>query len=305
MPLSLNHIPARIDLARTPTPLQPLRRWSEKLGVNLMIKRDDLTGAALSGNKIRKLEFALADAKSKKADTILTCGGEQSNHCRATAIAAAMLGLNCRLLLRTADPSNPPPPEGNILLDRMAGAEIIWITPEEYKRRDELFTREADALRNQGKVPYIIPEGASYPVGAWGYISAMDELVSDISEITTDDEPVTIIHACGSGGTAAGLILGAKLTGVPIRIASVNVCDDRNISPMLSEVSVRKRLPIITLVSLLTAAQISTLSTVTLDVGTRYRSLRSLRLFVKWRESKEFSSILYIAERLFSAWCRN
>jgi D-cysteine desulfhydrase len=227
MPLSLNHIPARIDLARTPTPLQPLRRWSEKLGVNLMIKRDDLTGAALSGNKIRKLEFALADAKSKKADTILTCGGEQSNHCRATAIAAAMLGLNCRLLLRTADPSNPPPPEGNILLDRMAGAEIIWITPEEYKRRDELFTREADALRNQEKVPYIIPEGASYPVGAWGYISAMDELVSDISEITTDDEPVTIIHACGSGGTAAGLILGAKLTGVPIRIASVNVCDDQ------------------------------------------------------------------------------
>ena len=111
MSLSLDHIPPRIDLARIPTPLQPLRRWSEELGVNLMIKRDDLTGAALSGNKIRKLEFALADAQSKDADTVLTCGGEQSNHCRATAIAATMLGLNCRLLLRTADPSNPPPPE--------------------------------------------------------------------------------------------------------------------------------------------------------------------------------------------------
>ena len=228
MSLSLDHIPPRIDLARIPTPLQPLRRWSEELGVNLMIKRDDLTGAALSGNKIRKLEFALADAQSKDADTVLTCGGEQSNHCRATAIAATMLGLNCRLLLRTADPSNPPPPEGNILLDRMAGAEIIWITPEEYKRRDEFFAREADALRNQGKVPYIIPEGASYQIGAWGYINAMDELVSDISEITTDDEPVTIIHACGSGGTAAGLIIGAKLASVPLRIASVNVCDDRD-----------------------------------------------------------------------------
>ena len=228
MPLSLNHIPPRIDLARTPTPLQPLRRWSKKLGVNLMIKRDDLTGAALSGNKIRKLEFALADAQSKKADTVLTCGGEQSNHCRATAIAATMLGLNCRLLLRTADPSNPPPPEGNILLDRMAGAEIIWITPEEYKRRDEFFVREADALRSQGKVPYIIPEGASYPVGAWGYIHAMEELTNDISKLNTEDEPVTIIHACGSGGTAAGLILGAKLTDASLRIASVNVCDDRN-----------------------------------------------------------------------------
>ena len=193
-----------------------------------MIKRDDLTGAALSGNKIRKLEFALADAQSKKADTIVTCGGEQSNHCRASAIAATMLGLNCRLLLRTADPSNPPPPEGNILLDRMAGAEIIWVTPEEYKRRDELFVREANVLRGQGKIPYIIPEGASYPIGAWGYINAMNELTNDISKLTTEDEPVTIIHACGSGGTAAGLILGAKLTGVPLRIASVNVCDDRD-----------------------------------------------------------------------------
>ena len=218
--------PPRIDLARLPTPLQPLERWSEKLGVDLMIKRDDLTGAVLSGNKIRKLEFVLADARLKQADTVLTCGGEQSNHCRATAVAAAMLGFHCRLLLRTADPSVPPPPEGNILLDRMAGAEIIWITPAEYRLRDAFFEREAGALRSQGKVPYIIPEGASDDIGAWGYIRAMEELVRDISSLPGGDEPVTVIHACGSGGTAAGLIIGAKLSGRPIRIASVNVCDD-------------------------------------------------------------------------------
>ena len=228
MNLAVGSYPPRIELARLPTPLQPLKRWSKKLGVDLMIKRDDLTGAALSGNKIRKLEFVLADARAKKTDTVLTCGGEQSNHCRATAIAATMLGMGCRLLLRTADPANPPPPEGNILLDRMTGAEIVWITPEEYQRREEFFTREADSLRRQGKVPYIIPEGASDAVGAWGYIKAMEELVGDLSGVSSREDPVTVLHACGSGGTAAGLILGAKLSPRPIRVTSINVCDDRD-----------------------------------------------------------------------------
>ena len=125
--------PPRISLAQLPTPVQPLRRTGEKLAVDLYVKRDDLTGVVLSGNKIRKLEFVLADALAQKADTIITCGGAHSNHCRATAIAAAMLGLNCRLLLRTPDPSRPPSAEGNILLDRMAGAEIVWITPTRRK----------------------------------------------------------------------------------------------------------------------------------------------------------------------------
>lgn len=228
MAFAVPSYPPRIDLARLPTPLQPLQRWSEKLGVDLRIKRDDLTGSVLSGNKVRKLEFVLADACAKKVDTVLTCGGEQSNHCRATAVAAAMVGLHCRLLLRTADPSAPPPAEGNLLLDRMAGAEITWITPDEYRRRDEFFEREAGRLRSQGKVPYIIPEGASDAVGVWGYISAMEELVADISGLSGENEPVTVIHPCGSGGTAAGLILGAKLFQRPLRIASVNVSDDRD-----------------------------------------------------------------------------
>ena len=111
--------PNRLDLARTPTPLQPLKRLGEKLGVELYIKRDDLTGVELSGNKIRKLEFVLADALSRGADTVLTCGGAQSNHARATAVAAAMVGIRSRLILRTPDPSNPPPLAGNLFLDRL------------------------------------------------------------------------------------------------------------------------------------------------------------------------------------------
>jgi D-cysteine desulfhydrase len=220
--------PPQINLARLPTPVQPMRRFGEKLAVDLYVKRDDLTGAALSGNKIRKLEFVLADALAQNADTVITCGGAQSNHCRATAIAAAMLGLNCRLLLRTPDPSNPPPAEGNILLDRMAGADIVWITPQEYQVRDEFFEREAASLKASGRKPYMIPEGASSALGAWGYIRATEELVNDIANLPGGaNQACTIINAAGSGGTSAGLILGAKIFDLNARIVSVNVCDDR------------------------------------------------------------------------------
>ena len=220
--------PPQINLAKLPTTIQPLRRLSERYGVELYVKRDDQSGIALSGNKIRKLEFVLADALAQKADTVITCGGAQSNHCRATAIAAAILGLNCRLLLRTPDPSNPPPLEGNILLDRMAGADIIWVTPDEYKQRDELMDSEAASLKASGRRAYAIPEGASNALGALGYVRAMEELVNDISTtLGGGNRPCTIINAAGSGGTSAGLILGAKIFDVNARIAGVNVCDDR------------------------------------------------------------------------------
>ena len=220
--------PPQINLARLPTPVQALRRLGEKLNVELYVKRDDLTGAALSGNKIRKLEFVLADALARKADTVITCGGAQSNHCRATAIAAAMLGLSCRLLLRTPDPSRPPLTEGNILLDRMAGAEITWITPEDYKKRNECMQREAATLEASGGTPYTIPEGASNALGAWGYIRAAEELVNDIANLPGGaNQTLTIINAAGSGGTSAGIILGAKMFDLNARIVSFNVCDDR------------------------------------------------------------------------------
>ena len=221
--------PPRVDLARSPTPLQRMQRFSAKLGVEVYIKRDDLTGTELTGNKVRKLEFVLADALGKDADIVLTCGGAQSNHARATAIGAARLGLRCRLILRTPDPSNPPSPEANILLDRLAGAEIIWITPEEYRRRDEIFDREATVLKKQGHTPYVIPEGASNALGTWGYIRVAEELKKDIASLPGGaDDPVTIIHATGSGGTTAGLVLGARLHRLNARVVGVNVCDDRD-----------------------------------------------------------------------------
>ena len=221
--------PPRLDLARTPTPLEKLRRLGEELGVELYIKRDDLTGTELSGNKVRKLEFVFADALASGTDTVLTCGGAQSNHARATAIAAAKLGLRSHLLLRTPDPSNPPALEGNSLLDRLVGAEIVWITPEEYKIRDKIFEREAEALKKLGRRPYIIPEGASNAVGAWGYIRAMEELAGDLANLPdSNSHPVTIINAVGSGGTSAGLILGIRLLGLNARVIGINVCDDRD-----------------------------------------------------------------------------
>ena len=138
-----------------------------------------------------------------------------------------MLGVRCRLLLRTGDPANPPPPEGNILLDQMAGAEIVWITPQEYINRAAIFEREAEALRKEGRHPYIIPEGASNPVGTWGYIRAAEELAADIERLPGGSKkPTTVIHATGSGGTAAGFLLGARLAGMKARMVSFNVCDD-------------------------------------------------------------------------------
>src|SRR5438874_12531492 len=126
--------PDRIRRARLPTPLEPAQRLSQQLGVELLVKRDDLTGATLSGNKIRKLEFLLAEALELGSDTVITCGGEQSNHCRATALAATELGLRSFLLLRTEDPKHPPPPEANLLIDKLAGAGICRVSREEYKR---------------------------------------------------------------------------------------------------------------------------------------------------------------------------
>ncbi|MCA1665139.1 MAG: pyridoxal-phosphate dependent enzyme, partial [Myxococcales bacterium] len=214
--------PDRIERARLPTPVQPARRLSKKLGVELLVKRDDLTGSSLSGNKIRKLEFLFAEAAAQGADTVITCGGEQSNHCRATAIAAAELGMRSYLLLRTENPKEPPAAEANILLDRLVGAEIRWVTREEYKRRVQLFTEVQGQLLALRRKAYVIPEGGSNAVGAWGYVACVEELAKELG-----DEPLTLVYAAGSGGTGAGLILGIKLLGLPWRAVGVNVCDDK------------------------------------------------------------------------------
>ena len=228
MSVTLNY-PAHLKIARKDTPLQKMERLSAELGVDIFFKRDDLTGCELSGNKIRKLEFLLADAKAKGANTVITCGGAQSNHCRATALAAVAAGLSSTLLLRTEDPNNPPPLHGNILLNRLAGAELVWVTPAEYKERHIRFEIEQKRLSEQGKVAYIIPEGGSNPLGSWGYVKGMEEIANDLTQMGAGDfGETTVISATGSGGTTAGLLLGAKMLGLDLRVTGVNVCDNED-----------------------------------------------------------------------------
>jgi D-cysteine desulfhydrase len=215
--------PDRVSLAQLPTPIRAAQRLSQELGIELIVKRDDLTGSTLTGNKVRKLEFLLAEALSRSSDTLVTCGGEQSNHCRATAIAAAELGLRSVLLLRTEDPKNPPASEANILLDRLIGSQIRWVSREEYRRRGEIFAAVEALERREGRHPYLIPEGGSNALGAWGYVKCVEELASQLSP----DTKTTLVYAAGSGGTGAGLILGIKLLGLPWRAVGINVCDDR------------------------------------------------------------------------------
>ena len=222
--------PPRLSLAHLPTPLARSRRIGPALGVNLYWKRDDLTGIELSGNKIRKLEFLFADAEASGADTVVTCGGEQSNHCRATALAAAQRGLGCVLLLRVPDPSAPPAPAANSLLDRVAGAQIRYVSFAEYRRRDEIFAVVEDDLRRAGRRPYRIPEGGSNALGAWGYVDAVEELREQIAALgpAAAPPPITIAYAAGSGGTGAGLELGLRLGGwTDARALGFAVCDDR------------------------------------------------------------------------------
>ena len=216
--------PRKIDLASTPTPLQYLERASTKWGCGhrLWVKRDDLTGSTLSGNKVRKLEFIAAHAIDNNCDTLITCGGVQSNHCRATAFVGAQLGLDVHLLLRGAEPSER---EGNLLLDHLAGATVSHYHPQQYAREiDDLFVQWQAHYTENGHRPLAIPTGGSDGIGVWGYIAACEELAVDFQRAAI--ERAHIVTASGSGGTQAGLTLGAALHDLPATVWGVNVCDD-------------------------------------------------------------------------------
>src|SRR5579862_632392 len=203
----------RIALVHAPTPIQKRRRLDAILGVDLWIKRDDATGGAEAGNKIRKLEWLLGDALSRRADTIVTCGGLQSNHARATALICASLGMACVLFLRVPDPSRTAlAREGNVLLDRLAGAEIRLISHDEYARRSAVMESVAIELRDRQKRPYVVPEGGSNGLGALGYVECMRETAAQMDRgLAGGNAPFdVVVHACGSGGTAAGVALGAS-----------------------------------------------------------------------------------------------
>ncbi len=213
--------PDRIPLANLPTRIEKLERLSRHLGgPTIYVKRDDLTGVALSGNKVRKLEFVLRDALDKGATTVLTCGAVQSNHCRATAVAARRLGLRPLLLLRG---SRPERYEGNAFMDRMLGAEIRCVTPEEYETADDIMARIIEELKAKGEVGYAIPEGASNALGAMGYVKAAEEISAQMRENPDEFNFDYIVHAVGSGGTSAGLIAGGKLFDPAPQILGISV----------------------------------------------------------------------------------
>ncbi len=197
-------LPERLRLARLPTPLERLDGLSAAWGgPTIWCKRDDLTGFGVSGNKIRKLEFHFAAARAAGANAVVTCGAVQSNHCRATALAAARLRMQCILFLRSADGAPPAGMTGNYLLARLAGADVRFVTPAQYADRDALM-REAAAAHGAA---WVIPEGASDVLGMWGFVLAMQELGD---QLTTFGRPARAVwHAASSGGTTAGLAWGA------------------------------------------------------------------------------------------------
>lgn len=215
--------PPRISLAKLPTPIEKLARLSQQWGgAEIYVKRDDLSGMALSGNKIRKLEFVIAEARDQGADLLITCGGIQSNHARATAMAATKLGMKSYLVLRGQEGGEA---DGNLLLDFLVGAKVKYITPGDYSSRvDEIMADLAEELKKEGHHPYIIPEGASNELGAIGYLAATEEIKNQLNELKLEVD--YLVCADGSGGTHSGLLLGQKLFKQDYQVLGFNVCDD-------------------------------------------------------------------------------
>jgi len=211
--------PRSLRLAITPTPLERLRDIPLiPEGYDLYLKRDDLTGFGLSGNKVRKLEFLAYEALKKKADTLITCGGFQSNHARATALLAAQLGLNSFLVLFGDE---PPQTEGNLFLGKLCGAQIRYVSSTEYENVDRIMEEVSYELKSQGRNPFIIPEGGSNTLGVWGYIKASLETKKQIDKLSLKIDKV--VTALSSAGTYCGLFLGAKLAGWKTDFIGVNI----------------------------------------------------------------------------------
>ena len=205
-----------IELIDGPTPVQEMDRLRRALGggPRLLVKRDDTISFGFGGNKIRKLEYEVAKAMSSGADTLVTLGGIQSNHARATAAVAAKLGLGCVLVINGSPQERPT---GNALLDRLLGAEVEYIPSR--NERAEASARVMERIRRDGRKPYLIPLGASTPVGAMGFVRAVAEMV-DQNVI-----PDVIVHAGSSGGTQAGLIAGITNYGLRTRVLAVSADD--------------------------------------------------------------------------------
>jgi D-cysteine desulfhydrase family pyridoxal phosphate-dependent enzyme len=223
------HLP-RIQLATLPTPLQEAARLRAALGgparcPRILIKRDDLTGLALGGNKARKLEFLIADALAQQATVVVTTGAVQSNHARMTAAAARAAGLDVSLVL-TAE-GDAPPLQGNLLLDRLFEATIHYVPPPADPRLATSDVEEAKVaevvadLQARGQRPYVVPVGGSSPIGVLGYLSGTREIVEQLASM--GERAARLYFASGSRGTQAGLTLGAKVFSAPYAVTGIAV----------------------------------------------------------------------------------
>lgn len=203
----------RLNFAHLPTPIEELNKLSAFLnGPRIFVKRDDQTGLAFGGNKTRKLEFLIAEAQEQGADTLISGGAIQSNHCRQTAAAAARYGFKCKLVLSGEKPKQP---SANLLLDNLFGAEIIHVEDRAY--RDQTLQETFDKTKAEGGKPYLVPYGGSSPTGALGYAFAMEEFMNQ--NIHAD----WIVFGTSSGGTHAGLVLGQRLFNFKGKVLGISI----------------------------------------------------------------------------------
>ena len=218
-------LPARVELANLPTPFEPVKLPGlTDAHPNIWLKRDDLTGSALTGNKVRKLEFVVQKALDDGCDTLITCGGLQSNHCRATALVGAKLGLHVHLVLREEGAAEL---DGNLFLSALSGATVERLALADYRKRlNSVLAERADDYKKLGKKAHIIPTGASDGFGLWGYVACAEELKADF--IAEGISPDVIATATGSGGTQAGLTLGALWQELQAQVVGYAVCDSED-----------------------------------------------------------------------------
>jgi len=218
--LQLAHVP-RIRLAQLPTPFEEAPRLTRALagdrgGPRIFIKRDDLTGFALGGNKVRKMEYHLGEALANQCDTLVTTGAIQSNHCRVAAAGARVAGMDALLVLR---PTEPVVLQGNLFLDHLFGARVRITPTADKSEADAIIAEEMDALRRNGHRPYFVPTGASTPLGAAAYVQAFEELLNQAAARNMRID--SIVFCSGSGGTHAGLAVGALLARIGTEVLGI------------------------------------------------------------------------------------
>ncbi len=209
----------KLLLANLPTPIQKLENLSEELGVELYVKRDDYTGVEVTGNKVRKLEYSVAEALEQGATHLITCGGIQSNHARATAVVGKRKGLGVTLVLNGKEEDSH---EGNPFLARSFGADLVFVSDEDFENRlEEIMEGIADDLAKEGEKAYLIPVGASHPVGSLGYVEAYMEIEKQEKDLGFEFDRIVV--TVGSGGTYSGLVYGNLMSGKDLRITGINI----------------------------------------------------------------------------------